>query len=100
MKHVFYLYVQCIEERLQLSEEEFKTVECSNGIGKGLYSRNKAVEPTNIKYLVNCYSRADLETKKEELLRRSGETYGLEKETKLMMVSTCQQQVVETARCV
>ncbi len=75
-------------------------VECSSGVSKGLYSKKHAVEPSNLRYLAHCYSRADLESKKDELPRRKSDKNQVDRETKLQILNASKKQVVEIARYV
>ena len=92
------LSLQCVEERLQLSGPDLRTVESSKGNHKGLYSREHVVESSSIRYLAHCYLRAEQEIRREEVPRRVADKGQLEKETKQLIVVKCKQQVVEMGR--
>ena len=95
--------LQGLTERILLPTSDCELLQLRSSLGKVFLSgKENVVEPSAVKYLAECYSRAENECKTKVTRRKGKESDGeLENnfdEIKIIIARKCQEDIVNRAR--
>ena len=91
--------MQGLDERLLLLSSDLKVLDLHIGLDKhSLFDRNIAIEPSAMKYLAECYTRAENESKSGDRKRSRAESEDFSRD-KTATINQCKREIVARARC-